>query len=298
MPSLRGLIFRRLLRYVVRPKFWKAGASVADLREVAVALGKRQSLPHGIAVKPAMAGGVSGEWLIPRNADDSRTILYFHGGGFIMGSPETHSELAARIALASRARALSIDYRLAPEHPFPAAVEDAVAAFQWLLDDGYPAVTIVIGGDSAGGSLALQTLISLRDERKPLPRAAFMMSPQTEWLRFDGESYTTRAKQDPFVTRKMCQLSASLYIGESDADKRSLSLRTIDLARLPRMLIHVGDCEVLLSDAVALAEKARIAGVDATLAVWPGMWHVFQSSAAIVPEARRAIDKIGAFVRE
>ena len=213
-----------------------------------------------------------------------------------MCSPATHRELGARLSAAAKATVLVLDYRLAPEHPFPAAMRDAVSAYRWLLDTGYVERELVIGGDSAGGGLALQTLITLRDEEIPLPAAAFFLSPVTDWVHFDGESYSTRASVDPLNTLEMSRFTASQYVGDNDPQTPLLSPAGIDLAGLPPLLIHVGDHEVLLSDSVRLAERAHACAVDVEIEIWPGMWHVFQASARFVPEARQSIDEIGEFV--
>jgi acetyl esterase/lipase len=210
----------------------------------------------------------------------------------------THRELAARISGACGARALVIDYRLAPEHPFPAAVEDAVAAYRWLLEAGHDPARMAIGGDSSGGGLALQALMTLRDAGVALPRAAFFLSPQTDWIRFDGESLRTRARADPMLAPETCRFTASLYVGANDPDTPLLSPVNADLLGLPPCLIHAADRDILLSDATRLAARAGAAGVDVTLEAWDGLWHVFHTSARMVPEARRAIAEVGRFVQE
>jgi acetyl esterase/lipase len=298
MPSLRSHVFRSLLRLVIAPRFRRAGESVEEFRRAIEGLAKYQKIPSGIDVRPTTVGAVAGEWIAGPNAAEDRVVLFLHGGACIMGSPATHRELAARIAMACAARVLVIDYRLAPEHPFPAAVEDAVRAYRCLVEEGVPPEHMVIGGDSSGGGLTLQTLISLRDAASPLPRAAFFLSPQTDWVRFDGESFRTRASMDPLLTLGMCKFTASCYVGHNDLSTPLLSPANVDLWDLPPMLIHAGDREILLSDARRLAEGAREAGVDVTFKVWRGLWHAFHSSASVVPEARRAISELGMFVQE
>jgi len=225
-------------------------------------------------------------------------VIYLHGGGFIMGSPKTHREMAARLARASRTKMLVVDYRLAPERPFPAAMQDVAATFEWLLDKGYSAGHVIIGGDSAGGGLALRTLLHLRDEALPLPAAAFFLFPPLEWVRFDGESYATKASVDPLLTKEMCVLNGERYVGNNPPETPLLYPIGMDLSRLPPMCIHVGEREILLSDSLRLAERARAAGVEVELKVWPGMWHVFQSNARFVPESRQSIDEIGHFIQD
>jgi monoterpene epsilon-lactone hydrolase len=298
MPSMRSHIFRLFMRFAIAPRFRKAGESVDALRNALDRLARYQKIPSGIDVQPVMAGDVAGEWVAAPDAAEDRVVLFLHGGACIAGSPTTHRELAARIAMTCAARVLVIDYRLAPEHLFPAALDDAMTAYRWLLNEGNSPTHIAIGGDSSGGGLTLQTLISLRDTASPLPGAAFFLSPQTDWIHFDGESFTTQARKDPLLTPTMCRFSASCYVGPADPSTPLLSPARMDLHDLPPMLIHAGDREILLSDAMRLAERARESGVNVTFKVWKGMWHGFHASAAIVPEARQAISELGTFVRE
>jgi monoterpene epsilon-lactone hydrolase len=297
MPSLRSHLLRLLIRFAVAPRFRRAGESVEALRNVLERLARHQKIPSGIDVQPTTVGDVAGEWVAATDAAHDRVVLFLHGGACIMGSPATHRELAARIAMACAARVLVIDYRLAPEHPFPAALDDALSAYRYLINEGISPMHIAVGGDSSGGGLTLQTLIALRDAADPLPRAAFFLSPQTDWVHFDGESYTTRARQDPLLTPGMCRFTASCYVGSNDPSTPLLSPARMDLRDLSPMLIHAGDREILLSDAMRLAERAKEAGVKVDFKVWKGMWHGFHASAAIAPEARQAISDLGTFIR-
>jgi monoterpene epsilon-lactone hydrolase len=298
MPSLRSHIVRLILRYLIAPKFRRASGSVEKIRMTMNRLAKYQRVPYGITVQPTTVGGIEGEWIGAPDIGQNRLVLFLHGGGFIAGSPATHRELAARIASDCVARVLIIDYRLAPEHPFPAAVEDSIRAFRALVDEGFSNEQIVIGGDSSGGGLALQTLISLRDSASPLPQAAFFLSPMIDWVHFDGLSYETRTGKDPMLTPSMCRYSASCYVADNDPSTPLLSPVRMNLSGLPPMLIHVGDREILFSDATILAEKARKADVDVTFRIWQGLWHGFHASANVVPEARQAINELGLFVRD
>jgi acetyl esterase/lipase len=280
----------------VGPKFKRASSSVSELRKLDEFITKNQKIPTGTGIRPVVAEGIAAEWVRAPAAQTERAILYLHGGAFVMCSPATHRELAARLSAITNAVVLVLDYRLAPEYPFPAAMQDAVSAYRWLLETGYTEEHVVIGGDSAGGGLALQTLIALRDEESPLPAAAFFLSPMTDWVRFDGESYSTRRNVDPLNTPEMCRSTASYYVGGNDPETPLLSPARIDLSGLPPLCIHVGDREVLLSDSVRLAERARACRVAVEFKIWPGMWHVFQTSARFVPEARQSVDDIGRFV--
>jgi acetyl esterase/lipase len=264
------------------------------------AMVKKRKPLHNITVEKETIANLSAEWVIAANVpkDKEQMILYFHGGGFFCGSCDTHRNMAAIISEASGVRVLLVEYRLAPEHKYPAANDDCLAAYRWLIDNGVTSEKIVIGGDSAGGSLAIMTLIVLRDAGDPLPAAAFVMSPPVDLLNFDGESYISRAELDPMNSLKGCQIIADNYIGSTTIKPPILSPINLDLGGLPPLLIQVGDHEVLLSDSVKLAERTKKANVDVTLEVWDNMWHGFQSFAAIVPEAKQAVDNIGQFVRK
>jgi acetyl esterase/lipase len=241
------------------------------------------------------AGGVPGAWIVPSGLEPKRTILYLHGGGYNAGSITSHLPLTSNIALTSKTRVLAIDYRLAPEHPFPAAVEDAVAAYRWLLKESVPASQIVVAGDSAGGGLTLSLLLTLREKGLPQPAAAVCLSPWTD-LTCSGESWATNAKIDFMLKRIPVVKSAEIYYREANPRAPLVSPLYGDPAGLPPLLIQVGSEEVLLSDSTLFAEKARLAGVDVTLENWKGMQHVWQYAASMLPEARQAVARIGEFV--
>ena len=251
----------------------------------------------GTRFEPARAGSVPAEWIRAPGASSDRIILYLHGGGYTMGSIRSHRHLVSYLSAASGARALAIDYRLAPECPHPAAVQDAVAAYQWLLDQGVGPQRIVIAGDSAGGGLTIATLVALRDQGEDLPAAAVCISP---WVDLEGlgESMKTKADVDPMVQRGPLLAMAKHYLGKKDPRTPLASPLHADLAGLPPLLIQVGTHETLLDDAVRLAEKAKQAGVDVTLDPWEEMVHVWHAFAPTVPEAIEAIKKLGKFIRE
>jgi len=249
-----------------------------------------------VRVEPVLTPAVRGEWVIPRRAAGDRVLLYLHGGAWVMGSPRTHRVLVADLARRAGVRALSIDYRLAPEHPYPAALDDAVAAYEWLLAGGIKPARIVVAGDSAGGNLALALLLRLRDAGTPLPAGAVLLSPVTD-LELGGASHATRKAVDPFFARADLRPFIAQYAGAHDLREPYLSPLWADLRGLSPLLIHVGDHEVLRDDAVRLGERARAAGVEAWTVVWPGMTHVFQLQTLLLPEARRANREIGAFIR-
>jgi epsilon-lactone hydrolase len=246
---------------------------------------------------PVTAGGVPAEWISAAGAADDRVILYVHGGGYVMGSIATHREVVARLSKASGARGLALDYRLAPEHPFPAAVDDAVAAYRWLLAQNIKSANIVVAGDSAGGGLTVATLLAIRDAKLPLPAAGVCISPWVD-MEGTGESMTTRAKADPVVQKQGLLGMAQLYLGGKDAKSPLAAPLHADLTGLPPLLIQVGDAETLLSDSTRLAEKAKNAGVKVELEVWPEMPHVWHLFAPFLPEGQQAIEKIGKYVRQ
>ena len=252
--------------------------------------------PPEIKVERVSAPVAPAEWLRPPGAVAGRVVLYLHGGGYVIGSPRSHRHLAAAIAAAAQASGLLLDYRLAPEHPFPGAVDDATAAYRWLLEQGVAPAHIVIGGDSAGGGLTVATLLALRDAGLPMPAGGVCISPWVD-LTFSGASYRTRAAVDPIVTRPGIDEMARAYLGATPARTPLASPLFADLRGLPPLLIHVGSDEVLLDDAVQLADRAKAAGVDATLEVWDRMIHVWHWFLPMLDEAQSAVDGIGRFVQ-
>ena len=252
--------------------------------------------PSDVKVERVNAPVAPAEWLRPPSAEPGRVVLYLHGGGYVIGSPRSHRHLAAAIAGAAGASALLLDYRLAPEHPFPAAVEDATAAYRWLLDQAIAPERIVIAGDSAGGGLTVATLLALREARVPLPAGGVCISPWVD-LTCSGASYGTKADADPIVGRSGVEEMARAYLGATPPRTPLASPLFADLRGLPPLLIHVGTDEVLLDDAVQLAERAKAAGVDATLEVYDRMIHVWHWFLPMLDEAQTAVEAIGRFVR-
>jgi acetyl esterase/lipase len=240
-----------------------------------------------------------GEWIMPKNQAPSRVILWLHGGDYYAGSPQTHRGLVAQIALASQARGFTLDYRLAPEHPFPAALDDAIGAYRWMIEENkIPHEQICIGGDSAGGGLAIATALRLQEEGIPLPAALVCISPWAD-LTCSGASMKSLARIDPWLTPGELRTAASLYCDPDQLTNPLVSPALApDLAGLPSTLIHVGSDEILLDDSMRLAERLRAAGVQTTLETWAEMWHVFHAFAPWERDATRAIKKIGEFVIE
>jgi len=250
-----------------------------------------------VKCEPVSAGGVKAEWITAANAAADRAILYLHGGGYIMGSINTHRELIARLSKAAQARILALDYRLAPEHPFPAPGEDATAAYRWMLAQGFKPSRIAVAGDSAGGGLTVAALVAFRDAGLPMPAAGIPISPWVD-LEAIGESMKTRSSQDPIVKPEMIREIARVYLAGQNPRSPLAAPLYADLHGLPPLLIHVGDAEALLDDSKRLAERAKAAGVDVTLEVWPEMPHVWHLFAHFLPEGQQAIDRAGEFVRK
>jgi acetyl esterase/lipase len=251
----------------------------------------------GVDVRKQVVAGMTSEWLTPQAPARGKVILYLHGGAYIMGNFATHRQVVSYIARACRVRALLAEYRLAPEHPFPAAVEDALSVYRALREDGYAPGDIVIAGDSAGGGLTMALLLSLRDAGEPMPSAAVLFSPWLD-LTGSGESMRTRADRDPWFKPSELSLMARYYCDESEFEHPLVSPVFADVAGLPPIYIQVGDDEILLSDSTRIAEKIEEAGGEVMLEIWPEMWHVFQVFVHQMPESREAIRKVAPFVRE
>jgi len=243
------------------------------------------------------AGGISAEWVSAPDADAGRAMLYLHGGGYVIGSINTHRSLAARLSRACKARVLVIDYRLAPEHPHPAAVDDSVAAYRWMLTEGLKPARIALAGDSAGGGLTVATLVAIRDAKLPRPAAGVCLSPWVD-LEGIGDSMTTKAEVDPMVQKPGLLQLAAAYLGGKDPRTPLAAPLYADLSGLPPLLIQVGTAETLLDDASRLAERARKAGVTVTYEPAENMIHVWHLFASMLDEGQQAIDRIGEFVQK
>nr|MDO8063098.1 alpha/beta hydrolase [Candidatus Freyrarchaeum guaymaensis] len=259
---------------------------------------ERHPLPQSVKIEQASAGGVPAEWQIVPEAAEERVLLYFHGGGMVVGSPNTHRILTVTLGEATKMRVLSVDYRLAPEHPYPAQLEDCVTAYKWLLSVGFNPKNIVVAGDSAGGNLAITTLLKLRDEGMPLPAGAVCLSPATDWTGSD-ESFFENAKTDPVLADIGIFWWVPAYLGGADPSDPLISPVFADLRGLPPILVQASTCEMLYGGCKRFVERAREAGVDATLQTWDDMPHVFQSFGLYtLPEAKEAIAKISEFIQK
>ncbi|MFP5441947.1 MAG: alpha/beta hydrolase [Gammaproteobacteria bacterium] len=292
--SLRKTLARAALRVVSRP-MTQAGVPL-KLQRLALdnaALGMRS--PRGLSVEPARPGGLPGTRVTPVAAGDHH-ILYLHGGAYISGGSRSHVPIAGQLANAAGATAWLIDYRLAPEFPYPAAVDDALAAYRGLLDMKIPAAKIAIAGDSAGGGLSLATTLAIRDAGLPLPAALALLSPWTD-LTLSGESMQSKIAVDPMLGPLWLEWAAGMYAEGTLRTAPGVSPLFADLGGFPPLLVHVGSDEVLLDDSTFLARRAADAGVDVTLRVFDGLWHVFQAQAGMIDEADESVGEIGNFIR-
>jgi epsilon-lactone hydrolase len=250
--------------------------------------------PADVRYEPADAGGVPAEWTSAPGARTDAALVYLHGGGYCVGSIATHRALVARIARETGLRVLSVGYRLAPEHPHPAALEDALAAYRFVLGQGIAPQRIAFAGDSAGGGLVLATLVAARDAQLPLPAAAACISPWTD-LTGSGASVTTKAAEDPMLTPEDLRVFGAAYAGERLRAPTASPLFA-SLVGLPPLLLQVGTAEVLLDDSTRLAAAARSAGVEVSLRVWDDMIHVWHAFADLLPEGAQAVRQLAAFV--
>ena len=281
---------RELLRSKPRPTSFPARRQRLD------AIGSTSPLAGDIGLEPIDANGVAAEWSLAPGSDPSKVLLFFHGGGYCSGSIVSHRGMVTEAGRAAQARTLAVGYRLAPEHPFPAAIEDARSAYRFLLDQGVAPSKIAIGGDSAGGGLTLALMTSVRDAREPLPACAWLVSPWVD-LRMSGANLAEKAAIDPLISKPYLEELASAYLAGADPANPLVSPLNADLAGLPPLLVQVGSAETLLDDAVRIARRAGAADVRVNLEIWPHMIHAWHLWAAQLEAGRRAIASGGAFIR-
>lgn len=252
----------------------------------------------GVEVEQSQISGVDVDWLRPKKARKDKVLFYLHGGAYVIGSRRTHRQLVSHIARAAGVVAVLPEYRLAPEHPFPAGLDDAVAVYRGLLESGFKPEDIIISGDSAGGGLSVATLLALRHAGDPMPAAAVLLSPFLD-VTGSGESATTRADKDPWFDVADLQVVTRYYCPDESMWRDPLiSPVFANVAGLPPMLIHVGDDEILLSDSTRLAEKLKAEGIEVELEIWPHMWHVFQMFIRKMPESKAAVKKIAIYIQK
>ncbi len=295
--SWQGKILKLLLRIRGRYNRRFAGDSIESHRSSLEFLAKFFESTQVYKRQAVDVDGVAAEWITIPGSSTKTTILYLHGGGYSGGSISTHRSMVAEIAKVAQAKALLIAYRLAPEHCYPAPVEDAYSAYHWLLSHGIQPEEIVVAGDSAGGGLTLALLIALRDNAVQMPACAVCLSPWTD-LTGSGESLVTCAGKDIFIDPSAIKPAAAVYLGGADPRSPLASPLFADLNDLPPVLIQVGSDEILLSDSTSFAERAQDAGVEIKLEVWENMQHVWQFAARYLPEARQALGGIGEFIDE
>lgn len=295
MPSLRSRFAQFFVRLRIR-HLLRAGASVQKVRRRTNYLATFGWRHYLVRTEFMQIGGMPAACFRPRRGPVRGSILFLHGGGYCFGSIKMYRDLAARLAEAASARVVVPEYRLSPEHRFPAALEDAAAAWQWMLDQGAMPETSAVMGDSAGGGLSLALVLSLRDADRPLPACLVCLSPWTD-LACTGETLESLAAVDPMLPPDGIRECAARYCNGHDPRDPRVSPLYGDLQGLPPLLIHVGSNEVLLADSRRFADKARAAGVDATIEVWEAMWHVWHLFAWLVPEGKRAIRDAGAFIQ-
>ncbi|MEL7186036.1 MAG: alpha/beta hydrolase, partial [Pseudomonadota bacterium] len=250
----------------------------------------------GVRADKTTVAGIAAEWLTPKKTTPGKVLLYLHGGGFVMGSTDSHRQFVGHVARAGQIKALVPEYRLAPDHKFPAGLDDCVAVYRALLTDGVNSGDIILAGDSAGGGLTAATLIALRDAGDPLPAAALLFSPLLD-ATLSGESMHTRKEADPWFTRENIGVVIGHYCEPGEETHPLVSPVFADMQGLPPLFIQVGDREILLSDSERFADRQRDAGGEVEIEVWPGMWHVFQFCVNKMPESRRAIKKIGEVIQ-
>ena len=294
-PRSEQIRARLFLKKQIAPLF-DPSISVTALRVELDKSGHRAVPLPGQHSELVSVGGVPGEWIrVGPQLDTQRVLFYIHGGAFIAGSCLSSRSIAARLAEASNLPVLSLNYRLAPEHPFPAAIEDASTAYRWLLESGVQPSEIAVVGDSAGGNLVLATLFTLRDVGDPLPSAVVLLSPWVD-LTETSASRSTLAGADPYLIPQFMQAAARRYLGEIDPKTSPASPLYGDMADLPPLLIQVGSDDIFLDDSLRLAERVHAAGGTVGLEIWEGMWHVWHYFASLIPEGQQSFDQIGEFV--
>ncbi len=296
MASLRARTIRWITsRYIDKIDTHETDPS--ELREKLIRVSRFLRKVRGVSVEETTVNGLHAEWLRPKFAREGKVLLYLHGGAYVIGNCRTHRNLVSHIARAARINALLPEYRLAPEHRFPAGIEDCVGVYRWLLAEGFKPADITIAGDSAGGGLTVATLLSLRHAGDPMPGNAVLLSPFLD-ITASGESMQTRADQDPWFEQSDIEVVSGLYCNDASEVRNPLvSPVFAHVHGLPPVYIQVGDDEILLSDSTRFAAKLEEVGIDVELEIWPEMWHVFQLFIGKMPEARAAINKIGEYLR-
>lgn len=293
MASWQARLADPFLRIYVKPKLAGAGNAAEARRALTNPWRKLLPSPRGVLMTSGFVGGVLGEWV--QAGTIKGHMLYLHGGGYFACSPRTHRAITGAYARHGL-NVFAADYRLAPENPFPAALDDALAAYRGMLEQGIPPGELVVAGDSAGGGLAIATLLAAKDAGLPMPACALLFSPWTD-LAGTGESLITNRERDPMLVSERLREGGDIYLNGADPENPLASPLYGNLAGLPPLLIQVGDGEILRDNSTRLAERATAAGVQVDLKVWPGMPHVWQISQNFLPEAREALNQAAAFAK-
>jgi acetyl esterase/lipase len=294
MPEIIDIGIEKLMQ-TLRERGLPDGLSLDERRARMEDIGTRFPAPQRASINPVKIAERPAEWVCDPDTDDGRVMLYVHGGGYVQGSLASHRNLVFEIARSMKGKVLNLDYRLAPEHPFPAAVEDTVNAWAELLEMGIDPKKASFGGDSAGGGLVIAALVSARDKGLPMPSCACCISPWTD-LVGSGRTMDTKALEDPMVNRAALEFFSDFYADKEDKSHPLISPLFANLAGLPPLLIQVGTAETLLDDSRRLATRARYAGVDVSYAEWEGMPHIWHIFAPLLEKSRKAIIELGEFV--
>jgi Esterase/lipase len=296
MPSWQSSFFDRYLR-MAKPRAVEAETDIAELRRQYAYLSDRfGAAPRDAVFEPVSLGPVKGEWVKTKTSSPSRLILYFHGGGYIAGSPETHRALIAKLAHASEATAFSLQYRLAPEFAFPAAVRDGLDAYRQLIARGMPAGAIVLAGSGSGGGLAFSVMLAIRNAKLPMPAGCLAMSPWAD-MTLSGWSVLQNASKDTALSWELLFVSARHYLKKAPPSDSYASPVFANFKDFPPIMVHAGSLEMLRDDASRLGDRAAEAGVPVSVEIYDGMQHCFQAHSA-VPEAKVSLQRLGQFVRQ
>ena len=285
----------RFWRIILRKVFKRKRLTIEENRARSANTAKLMRIPKGVTVTDINTDGLHSKWISPLNPTLGKAILHLHGGGYVTGGADSHLMMCIPMAQTLRTKILLPNYRLAPEHPFPAAVDDAVKVYRWLLAQGHSPKDIIISGDSAGGGLSLAAVLTLRDAGEPLPAAVVCLSPWTD-LTFTGKSHITKAQADSVLLTEVLREWATCYAGIETPSHPLISPIYADFHNFPPLLIQVGSDEVLLDDALMLAEKAKADGVNVKLTVWDELWHVWPALGDLIPESKKAFEEIDQFL--
>ncbi len=296
MSSIRANILRSITSAYLR-RVDVANIDLVSRRRLLNRVARIFPIARGVDKQTDTVAGLASEWLLPKGCRQDRILLYLHGGGYVLGGCDMHRQFVSHLARASGLKALLPEYRLAPEHKYPAAIDDAVRVYESLLASGIGADQIALGGDSAGGGLCVATLLTLRARGLPMPRTAVLLSPFLD-VTASGESMQTRAELDPWFKAESVSIVADHYCEKHQQQDPRVSPVFADLKGLPPLFVQVGDHEILLSDSVRLRDKVAAAGGQIELEIWPEMWHVFQMFVRKMPESQSAIQGIGEYLKQ